>query len=318
MTDSDAECVIVSARLRAARGSLRLETSTTGWTRCYLLTEGGDTFLGAEAIDGLIARLIVVLSGGRFPGVTSHPDPPHILGYKPLSCFLLAERHFSICSAYTPDAGGARVLLFLDGHDTSIQIAVPLSAREVVEWRAALAAFYTNVARRLVPLDEADPTTGLWLQPAFLRILDEQLALARQADKPLALLALDVDHLAYVNYVFGPQAGDDALGMVATVLRAYVHQDWLARLGGDEFCALLPGVTHTEALDLAERVRRAAVTINLDGYALGIEAPRRCLSFSLALVSYPEDGEDAATLLRGAEKGVFHAKRQGRDTVYRS
>ncbi len=318
MAASDAEHSIATTYLKAAHGSLRLEASTTGWTRCYLLTEGKDTFLGAETIDDLMARLIVVLSGGRFPGAASRPDAPRILGYEPVSCFLLAERHFSICSAYAPDAGGARVLLFLDGHDTSIQIAVPLSTREVAEWRAALAAFYTDVARRLAPLHDTDPTTGLSSRTGFLRLLDEHLALARQTGEPLALLALDVDHLAYVNYVFGPQAGDAALGTVATVLRAHIRQNRLARFGGDEFRALLPGVARAEAQDLAERVRRAAVTIALDSYDLGPKAPPRCLSFSLAVAAYPGDGDDAGALLRGAEEGIFHAKQQGRDTVYRS
>lgn len=129
-----------------------------------------------------------------------------------------------------------------------------------------------------------------WRRAGFLRLLDEHLALARRASRPLSLLALDVDHLAYVNYAYGPVAGETALGMVATVLRAPVRQDQLARFGGDEFYALLPGVARAEALDLAEQVRRAAVTIALDDDDLGPKAPRRCLSFSLAVAAYPRTG----------------------------
>ncbi len=160
-----------------------------------------------------------------------------------------------------------------------------------------------------------DSTTGLPCRASFLYRLDEQLAVARQTSEPLAVLALDVDHLAYVNYTFGPAAGDAALGMVATVLRAHVRQDMLARFGGDEFYALLPNVTLRNAMDLAERVRRAAVTIELDNpYPT---APRRCLSFSLTVVAYPDHAGDASTLLARVAQELFEAKRQGRDTVYR-
>lgn len=162
---------------------------------------------------------------------------------------------------------------------------------------------------------EIDAATGLLSRGSFRAHLDEQLAVAQQTGTPLVLLALDVDHLAYVNYYYNPPAGDAALGMVATVLRAQLRHGLLARFGADEFYALLPNVTLDDALMLAERVRRAAVTIELDDPDLWV--PSRCLSFSLTVVAYPEDGNDASALLALVERGLREAKIEGRDTVYR-
>ncbi len=162
---------------------------------------------------------------------------------------------------------------------------------------------------------EIDRTTGFQRRPSFLVLLDEYLAAARHAERPLSLLALNVDHLAYINYCYSPAAGEAALGMAATVLRAHIRDEMLAHFG-DEFFALLPDMELAEAIDLAERVRRAAVIVPIPDPQTG--KPRRCLSFSLAVAAYPESADDAATLLRLVSEGLIQAKRLGRDTVYRA
>lgn len=162
---------------------------------------------------------------------------------------------------------------------------------------------------------DIDATTGVLRHNDFLSLLEDQLTRARQTSTPLAVVALDVDHLAYVNYYFDPPAGDAAVGMVATVLRAQVRYGILARYGGDEFYALLPHTSLTEALVIAERVRQTAVIIGVDTPAPG--TPSHLLSFSLTVVAYPEHGTDVPTLLSQIEQGLREAKRQGRDTVYR-
>lgn len=116
---------------------------------------------------------------------------------------------------------------------------------------------------------DADQATGLLRRAGFLVLLEDHLTRALQSGAPLTVVALDVDHLAYVNHYFDPPAGDAALGMVDTVLRAQVRYGLLARFGDDEFYALLPHTSLTEALVIAEHVRRAAVTITLDATSPG-------------------------------------------------
>jgi predicted signal transduction protein with EAL and GGDEF domain len=82
----------------------------------------------------------------------------------------------------------------------------------------------------------------------------------------------------------------------------------LARLGGDEFTLLIPQLRHPEhALGLAHRIheqmRRPFV----------LEGREVVVTTSIGIALFPDDGEDAATLLKHADTAMYHAKDQGRD-----
>jgi len=112
----------------------------------------------------------------------------------------------------------------------------------------------------------------------------------------------------------GPAARKLALGATATILRSVFHHDEvLCRFGGNEFYALLPTLSWPDVLQVAERLRQAAVVIEL--VAPQPHAPRRCLTFSLGVASYPEDGETMASLLDTVACGIATAKRSGRNSV---
>ncbi len=147
MADDDLNHIVQSAHLKGAHGGLRLDAFANGWTRCYLFVDGVETFLGADTLDDCVARLIVVVAGRVFSGV---PAPGEAMGYDIVSCFSLAERHFTICNVFTLDAKGGCSLLFIDGHDVANRVLVPLTALEVAQWRVTLAGFYRDVAEHLL------------------------------------------------------------------------------------------------------------------------------------------------------------------------
>ena len=74
---------------------------------------------------------------------------------------------------------------------------------------------------------------------------------------PLALLMIDADHFKAYNDTFGHQAGDQVLVGVAICISDSVRRagDCAARYGGEEFAVLLPGLSPTEALAVAETIR---------------------------------------------------------------
>ncbi len=159
-----------------------------------------------------------------------------------------------------------------------------------------------------------DTLTGLPLRDSFLRRVSEYLDDAREHGQPLSLLGLNVDYLAHYNYAYNPIAGDAALGAVATILRSIMHiDDLLCRSGGDEFLVLLSATPLPEALSIAERIRQAAVAVAL------VEpqpyAPRRCLTLSIGVATFPDDGSGIAALLETIASGIAQAKRNGRDAT---
>jgi EAL domain-containing protein (putative c-di-GMP-specific phosphodiesterase class I) len=79
--------------------------------------------------------------------------------------------------------------------------------------------------------------------------------------------------------------------------------DIIARLGGDEFAAFLPSIENVDAArEVATRIRTAvAQPFVIDGVPLFIEA-------SVGVAIYPDDGDDAGTLLRRADVAMYLAK----------
>ncbi|MBU1229444.1 MAG: GGDEF domain-containing protein [Proteobacteria bacterium] len=102
-----------------------------------------------------------------------------------------------------------------------------------------------------------------------------------------------------------------ALALLQTVadrLRGLLRKaDTLARVGGDEFMFLLPDIGSVEdAKATAGKVLdRLAAPFELEGHLVPV-------SFSLGIALFPEDGRDAETLVRSADKAMYRAKAKGR------
>ncbi len=174
---------------------------------------------------------------------------------------------------------------------------------------------------RIFRLAYFDTLTGLPNRIAFSERLDREIQRARHQGSNLAILFLDLDGFKNVNDTLGHSAGDILLQWVAdrlghsrrpadVVARMELPANELdvARLGGDEFTLLLPDLRHPEhALGVAQRIheqmRRPFI----------IEGREVALSTSIGIALYPDDGEDAATLLKHADTAMYHAKKLGRD-----
>lgn len=112
----------------------------------------------------------------------------------------------------------------------------------------------------LMTLATTDALTGLHNRRSFLDILQHQISLS-QAHAPGALLLLDIDHFKRVNDTYGHPVGDQVIHNVAQAIRDSLRQgDFTGRLGGEEFAVLLPKVTQSQALLLAERIRECIAT----------------------------------------------------------
>ncbi|HEY3871839.1 MAG TPA: GGDEF domain-containing protein [Actinocrinis sp.] len=124
-----------------------------------------------------------------------------------------------------------------------------------------------NTLERLVT---TDPVTGVGNHRRFQDALGDELARARRADRPLALLMCDVDRFRDVNAAHGHQTGSSVLRELAQRLALEIRSfDTFARYGGEEFVVLLPDTGAEGAAAVAERLcyvaRKLAVTAHIDG-----------------------------------------------------
>jgi diguanylate cyclase (GGDEF)-like protein/putative nucleotidyltransferase with HDIG domain len=158
-----------------------------------------------------------------------------------------------------------------------------------------------------------DPKTGLYNARYFASALAEELGRASRFERPLSLIMADLDLLRDINNTYGHLAGDAVLQGIAEVFRAQLrHYDVPARFGGEEFSILLPETPPDQALEIAERIRRA-VAESLFEVETAAEPIRATISMGVA--GYPKDGVDANELIHQADLAVYRAKLQGRNRV---
>ena len=178
-------------------------------------------------------------------------------------------------------------------HSTVVDISDRKRAEEQIEFHA-----YHDVLTHL-------PNRKL-----FADRLTQSISRARRANKPLAVMFVDLDHFKSINDTLGHEAGDELLLEMAVRLRANVRDDdTVARLGGDEFTIILAELRHPEdAVSVAEKIIKAVEQpLSIAGTSIEVSA-------SIGIALFPEDGADAESLLRNADSAMYRAKEAGRNT----
>lgn len=160
-------------------------------------------------------------------------------------------------------------------------------------------------------LSLTDEYTGLPNRRAFMRRLQDEIGRAQRYGSPLALALLDLDEFKAINDAYGHAAGDEVLrSYAAHVLSILRHHDLVARYGGEEFAVLLPNTSLDGAIAALSKVRNRAQAIrcHVDGKEL------RVPTFSAGLTLY-SPGDLHTTLVDRADRGLYRAKRLGRNRV---
>ncbi|QEM44442.1 sensor domain-containing protein [Mycolicibacterium grossiae] len=178
--------------------------------------------------------------------------------------------------------------------------AVLISFRDISATRQAAERFAHQALH--------DPLTGLPNRTNLSDSIDRMRADGRLA----ALLFVDLDDLKGVNDSLGHAAGDVIIQAAAHRLRGAVRaDDVVCRFAGDEFVVLLVGPLGADALTaVTDRIRAMmAEPIVVAGFAVQMGA-------SIGVVeTRHDDGRDGATLLRLADRAMYHAKATGRRTA---
>lgn len=157
-----------------------------------------------------------------------------------------------------------------------------------------------------------DHLTELPNRSLFFDRLNMALAQAQRDTHRLSILMLDLDYFKKVNDTHGHNVGDKLLQGVAERLSSMFRKsDTIARLGGDEFVLLLPDLPHPEvASKMAERVIRSF------DVPFEFETSKISITGSIGIAIYPDDGEDADTLIKNADIAMYRAKEEGRNRFH--
>jgi diguanylate cyclase (GGDEF)-like protein len=159
-------------------------------------------------------------------------------------------------------------------------------------------------------LSTTDSLTGLSNHRSLMKRLDDEVARFRKDRKGFSVLVGDVDHFKQYNDAFGHPAGDEVLQTIAEIMRDSTRKtDCCARYGGEEFVIVLPDTSAADAMDTAEHIRARVAAKKFSG---------RKMTLSIGVATFPEDADDAESIIAVADEALYQAKREGRDRTVRA
>src|SRR6267142_2210363 len=206
------------------------------------------------------------------------------------------------------------VLIRRDGFESAIEdSAAPIHDRTGRRTGAVIVFHDVSVARemsrKMTHSAQHDFVTNLPNRLLLNDRIAQSISLARRKNKPLAVLFLDLDRFKYINDSLGHAEGDKLLQSVTKRLLASVRDsDTVSRQGGDEFVILLSEIAHPE--DAATSARKILLSLSAPHYIGGQDLH---IDGSIGISVYPEDGEDAETIIKSADTAMYHAKESGRN-----
>ncbi|MEW5850289.1 MAG: diguanylate cyclase [Myxococcota bacterium] len=179
--------------------------------------------------------------------------------------------------------------------------------------QAALGIANARLFQETLELSLTDALTSMPNRRALDGRLELEVTRAERYGNALSVLMVDVDHFKMYNDRHGHLLGDGVLRAVAQTLAQSVRKaDTVARFGGEEFCIILPRQDAKSAREVGEKLRRAVRNRQFDQ---GETQPGGCITISIGVASYPEDGKDVKSLLDAADEALYAAKHAGRDRV---
>ncbi|MDH7795117.1 MULTISPECIES: GGDEF domain-containing protein [unclassified Beijerinckia] len=178
-----------------------------------------------------------------------------------------------------------------------------------VVWIASNITDKNDVQQKLRQLSETDALTGLYNRRKLLETLDDRLTIFEREKAQTSVLVFDLDNFKRLNDEMGHHAGDAALVEIARLCRQSLRKsDVIARFGGDEFVVVMPGTDRSDALEIAERLRKH-VPIALK------ETVRYESTISGGVSEFSLPDRFSSDILTRADAGLYQSKRAGRNRV---
>ncbi len=170
-------------------------------------------------------------------------------------------------------------------------------------------AFYLG---NLASAAHTDPMTKIYNKGFLTEALEAEFKRAKALHSEFSVLFFDLDHFKKINDTYGHDAGDYVLKEVTSLVRTgHIRpKDIFGRYGGEEFVILLGNTNATNAGLIAERIRAA-----IEAHPFIYDGKRLPVTASLGVAELRTDIDSATTLLKAADKALYHAKQNGRNKV---
>jgi len=157
---------------------------------------------------------------------------------------------------------------------------------------------------------QRDGLTGLYNHSTVKEKLAAALQQAADAQQPLSVVMIDIDHFKDINDSYGHPMGDQVIRNLAWFVRQHLrHTDLIGRYGGEEFLVVLPSADARQAVALLDRIRRDFGQIK---HPFNETWCRATVSVGITEL---HEGATAELLIKQADEALYAAKRAGRNRV---
>ena len=164
--------------------------------------------------------------------------------------------------------------------------------------------------KQIARLAARDPLTALYNRRA-LEMRAPPLLNGVSAERPGALLLIDIDNFKLINDLFGHTAGDRLLISLSEMIRAVLPKDALAaRLGGDEFVILLSNASSERIEALASALREPFYLATSQTFATP-----QAVTLSIGAELFDRPPASLTQLIELGDAALYASKRGGRNSL---
>jgi diguanylate cyclase len=153
-----------------------------------------------------------------------------------------------------------------------------------------------------------DALTGIPNRAAYDDRIDEEFKRWKRFERPVSIVAWDIDRFKTINDAYGHKAGDKVLRVIGQHLARHVRDtDFVGRYGGEEFVMLLVGTEVNEARAVAEKIRVEIAQLGFHFHDHPVSITASCGITAFVTDDTPDLAFDRA------DKALYRAKEAGRN-----
>ncbi len=156
---------------------------------------------------------------------------------------------------------------------------------------------------RLLKMSKKDSLTGAYNKKAILNYIENLIK--SKSKKKFSILMIDLDDFKGINDKYGHLQGDECLKNFSRIAKDSIRKvDYLGRFGGDEFIIVLPSLSDSETMFVAERFIKNINNIKDIKFAV-----------SIGIASYPDDANTVKEIISIADRGVYLSKEKAGNSI---
>jgi diguanylate cyclase (GGDEF)-like protein/putative nucleotidyltransferase with HDIG domain len=189
----------------------------------------------------------------------------------------------------------------------------------IISWTLG---YYVDLSKKQIEklneIANLDGLTGLYNHRHFYEHFATEIELSKKDGSELSLLFIDIDDFKFYNDFHGHQMGDEVLREIAEIMKRIVPENaFAARYGGEEFIILLTGTGERQAVEEAEKLRKAVQEHRFTGEE---NQPGGSITISVGVSTFPTNAKTGAELVKKADEACYRAKflYKNRVEAYRS